>query len=73
MFKKNKKRQIKVEITFMHGSGIDSSPPKQMIDILPGQEFQTDYGTDKLWEGNTLIKEFYWKAGFTRVYEYLYV
>ena len=70
MFKKNKKRQVRVEITFRHG---EFPPLKEVIEILPGQHFQTDIGTDGLWEGDTLLKEFDWKAGFTRVYEYFYV
>jgi len=75
MFKKNKKRQARVEISFKHGnsiSGREAPPPKEVIEILPGQEFRTGISTDSLWEGDTLIKEFDWLAGFSRIYEYFY-
>jgi len=71
MFSKNKRRQARVEISFKHGSHGEALP-KEVIEILPGQEFETGIGTDSLWEGKTLIKEFDWVAGFTRVYEYFY-
>ena len=73
MFGKNKKRQVRVEITFKHGSFYDKFIPKEVIEILPGQEFEQCIGADRLWENNTIIKEYYWVAGFTRVYEYFYV
>ena len=71
MFGKNKRRQARVEISFKHGSGCQAIP-KEVIEILPGQNFETGISTDSLWEGDTLIKEFDWIAGFTRVYEYFY-
>ncbi len=71
MFRKNKKSQVRVEITFKHGSS-GEPPPKEVIEILPGQYFQKDIGSDLLWEGNTLIKEYSWKAGYTITYEYFY-
>jgi len=70
-FKRYKKRQSRIEITFKHGRS-DECPPKEIIEVLPGQEFITDIGMDGLWEGNTLIKEFDWVAGYTRIYEYFY-
>ena len=75
MFWKNKKRQVRVEITFKHGGKHDEPTPfKEVIEILPGQEFeQVHFGADRLWEGDTIIKEFDWKLGLTRVYEYFYV
>ncbi len=73
MFGKNKKRQARVEITFKHGGTYDKPPIKEVIDILPGQEFEQCIGADRLWEGKTLIKEYDWVAGFTRVYEYFYI
>ena len=73
MFKKIKKRQSRVEITFKHGSSYDKTIPKEVIEILPGQEFEQCIGADRLWEGDTIIREFDWVAGFTRVYEYFYV
>ena len=69
MFGKNKRRQARVEISFKHGSRGEALP-KEIIEILPGQEFEQSFEADKLWEGDTLIKEFDWVAGFTRVYEY---
>lgn len=73
MFKKDKKRQARVEITFKHGDTHRANLGKEVIEILPGQEFEQCIGADRLWEGNTLLKEFDWVAGFTRVYEYFYV
>jgi hypothetical protein len=70
MFRK-KKQQTRVEITFKHGRS-DELPPKVIIEILPGQEFQANIGTDELWEGDTLVKEFDWVAGYSRIYEYFY-
>ena len=71
LFRRNKRRQVRVEISFKHGSHSEAIP-KEVIEVLPGQEFQTGIGTDMLWEGNMLIKEFDWVAGFSRVYEYFY-
>ena len=71
MFKKNK-RQCRVEITFKHGND-SHTPTKEVIEILPGQHFETTIGEDLLWEGGTIVKSFDWVAGFTRVYEYFYV
>ena len=73
MFKQNKKRQSRVEITFKHGSIRDSGIPKEVIEILPGQEFEQCIGADRLWEGRTIVREYDWIAGYTRVYEYFYV
>ncbi len=74
MFGKKTKRQARVEITFKHGYPADPVIPKEVIEIPLGQEFEEyPFGADRLWEGDTLIKEFYWKAGVTRVYEYFYV
>lgn len=69
---KKEKRQAKVEISFKHGSDYATTPPTEIIVILPGQYFETDIGIDRLWEGDTIIKEFDWVAGYTRVYEYFY-
>jgi len=70
----NKKRQARVEITFKHsGSSGGDALPKEVIEILPGQEFKKDIFTDKLWERGTLVKEWDWVAGYSRVYEYFYV
>ena len=71
MFRRNKKRQSRVEISFKHGSHGETIP-REIIEILPGQEFEHDIGADRLWEGKTLVKEFDWVAGFTVVYEYFY-
>ena len=73
MFKKNKKRQSRVEITFKHGSTVHSPIPKEVIEVPLGQKFEQCIGADRLWEGDTIIKEFDWVAGYTRVYEYFYV
>lgn len=74
MFGKNKKRQARVEITFKHGGETNHlTPPKEVIEVLPGQEFEQCISADRLWEGDTILKEFDWIAGFTRVYEYFYV
>jgi hypothetical protein len=69
----NKKRQARVEITFKHGNYGNEPPTKEVIEILPGQEFEQCIGADRLWDGKTIIKEYDWVAGFTRVYEYFYV
>jgi len=71
MFRRNKKRQARVEISFMHGSR-EETIPKEVIEILPGQEFEQCIGSDTLWEGDTIIKQYDWVAGFSRVYEYFY-
>jgi hypothetical protein len=68
----NKKRQARVEISFMHGSHGETIP-KEVIEVPIGQYFEHDIGGDILWEGKTLVKEFDWVAGYTRVYEYFYV
>ena len=74
MFGKAKKRQARVEITFKHGDDTAGYiPAKEVIEILPGQNFVTDIGTDRLWEGGTVIREYDWRAGYTRLYEYFYV
>lgn len=73
MWGKHRKRQARVEITFKHMGNFDLAMSKEVIEILPGQKFQTGIATDKLWEGDTLIKEWDWKAGYTKVYEYFYV
>jgi len=72
MFKKNKKRQARVEITFKH-QGISDVILPEVIEVQPGQYFETDIGSDKLWEGDTLIREYDWRAGYTRIYSYFYV
>ncbi len=73
MFGRNKKRQVRVEITFRPIGEYNKPIPKEVIEIGTGQFFQTDIATDCLWEGDTLVKEFDWVAGYTRIYEYFYI
>ena len=75
MFKRNKKRQARVEITFKHGDAYASAitPPKEIIELLPGQTFELGIEADRIWEGDTLLREFDWRAGYTRIYDYFYV
>lgn len=68
MFGKKKLQQRLVRVSFI---GIPVIPPVN-IWINKGQRFVTDIGTDGLWEGNKLIREYDWVAGYTKVYEYLY-
>ncbi len=73
MFRRSRKRQSRVEITFKHGHVLDRIPDKEVIEILPGQEFEKCIGADRLWEGDTVIREYDWIAGCTRIYNYFYV
>lgn len=69
---KPKKRLVRVVITLYHG-GHDMPDKGETIDVLPGQEFIAHYSSDCLWEGDTLVKEWDWRAGYTRKCEYFYV
>ena len=69
MFKRKNMRQSKVIITFKHG---EREMPPEIIYIQPGQHFEQCIGTDKLWEGNTLLKAYNWRAGYTVEYTYYY-
>ena len=46
--------------------------PPYHIGVEKGQQFIQDIGADGLWEGNTLIREYDWVAGYTKVYDYFY-
>ena len=72
MFRLRKKHQSRVEISFKHGSMDRPELPREVIEIPLGQKFDQCIGADRLWEGSTLIKEYDWVAGYTRVYEYFY-
>lgn len=66
----NKKRQSRVEVSFLHG---EPAMPKVVIEILPGQKFEQGIESDVLMEGNTILKAYNWRAGYTVIYEYFYV
>ncbi len=70
--KKVTKRLTRVEVRLVHG-GRDYPDITEVIDVLPGQTFEVDIGCDSLKEGETIVKRWDWKAGYTTKYEYFYV
>lgn len=68
MFGKRKKRQARVEVSFIGAPELS----KHIIEVQPEQEFIEDIGADGLWEGSTLIRQYNWVAGYTIIYEYFY-
>ena len=75
--KKQQKRMMEVVVTFKHASEYEwetsGALEPEVIDLLPGQRFEQCIGADTIWEGDTVVKQFDWKAGYTKVYEYFYV
>ena len=67
---RTKKRVTRVEISFKHG---DCEIKKEIIVLLPGQTFTKGIGADTVWEGQTIVRQYSWKAGYTVVIEYFYI
>lgn len=71
MCKKNK-RLVAVEVSLKHGFGKEYPDMLETIFILPGQSFKQGFEADTLYEGDTIVRQYNWKAGYTVVYEYFY-
>ena len=62
---------MRVEVTLKHG-GKDSPDIKEIIVINPGGDFITEIGVDTIWHGDTIVRQYTWRAGYSVVYEYFY-
>lgn len=74
MKKHSKQRMVGVVVHFKHGGSDYLALAPEVIALLPGQTFHKGpYGNnDTVKEGGTIIRQYDWRAGYTRVYEYTY-
>ena len=67
---KARKRLLRVDVSFKHG---EEELLPEVIAILPGQSFIKGIEADSVMQGNMVVRQYSWKAGYTEVYEYFYV